>query len=64
MRTSLRGQFPDQQGKYRELQHFGRIEAELQPKKPCLLGIPYSTEQGILKREQGIILPEQAIFFK
>jgi hypothetical protein len=47
---------------------FGRLGAELRRKSPVFyrvfVGIPYSTEQGILKRQQRIILPEQGIFFK
>jgi hypothetical protein len=47
---------------------FGRLGQSCSRKSPVFswvfVGIPYSTEQGILKRKQGIILPEQAIFFE
>jgi hypothetical protein len=65
LRTILRVKFPDQQGKYREFLRFWSSGGQLAAKIPCLLwvffGIPYSTEQGILKCEQGIILLEQGI---
>ena len=60
--------FPDHQGKYREFQRFRPSGPSCGRKSPVFsrvfVGIPYSTEQGILKREQRIILPEQAIFFE
>ena len=67
-RTLLCGKFPDKQGKYREFSRFQGPETYFALEKPRLLSvfvkIPYSTDQGISKCYQGIILRDQGIYWR
>ena len=65
-RTILRGQFPDNQGKYREYSRFwtfwARCSLLIGSYHWSFSGIPYATEQGIFPGEQGIHSTEQGSF--